>query len=175
LFHYRAFSAFDVQQTGLALTGWGVGLVGLVAIKVLAPGYYASQDVKTPVRIAVVVLVITQLLNGALVPYFRHAALSLSISLGALLNALWLLRGLRARGSYRPQPGWVRFALQVLLACVALAAYLAWAAQAFNWLAMPGGPLQRVLYLALVLAGAALLYLGSILALGLNLRQFLRR
>jgi putative peptidoglycan lipid II flippase len=175
LFHYRAFTAFDVQQTALALTGWGVGLVGLVAIKVLAPGYYASQDVKTPVRIAVLVLIITQLLNWALVPYFRHAALSLSISLGALLNALWLLRGLRARGSYQPQPGWGRFALQVLIACVALGAYLAWAAQAFTWLDMPGGPLQRVLWVALVLAGAVLLYLGSILALGLNLRQFLRR
>ena len=175
LFHYRAFTAFDVQQTALALTGWGVGLVGLVAIKVLAPGYYASQDVKTPVRIAVLVLIITQLLNWALVPYFRHAALSLSISLGALLNALWLLRGLKARGSYQPQPGWGRFALQVLIACVLLGAYLYWAAQAFAWLDMPGGPVQRVLWVALVLAGAALLYLGSILALGLQLRQFLRR
>lgn len=175
LFHYRAFTAFDVQQTALALTGWGVGLVGLVAIKVLAPGYYASQDVKTPVRIAVAVLVITQLLNGILVPYMHHAALSLSISIGALLNALWLLRGLQARGSYIPQPGWIRFGLQVALACAALAAYLAWAAQAFNWLTMAGGPLQRVLYVALVLAGAALLYLTSVLTLGLNLRQFLRR
>jgi putative peptidoglycan lipid II flippase len=101
--------------------------------------------------------------------------LSLSISLGALLNALWLLRGLQARGSYKPQPGWGRFALQVLIACVALGAYLAWAAQAFTWLDMSGGSLQRVLWVALVLAGAALLYLGSILALGLNLRQFLRR
>ena len=174
LFHYRAFTAFDVQQTALALTGWGVGLVGLVAIKVLAPGYYASQDVKTPVRIAVLVLIITQLLNWALVPYFRHAALSLSISLGALLNAWWLMRGLKARGSYRPQPGWWRFSLQVVPACVLLGLYLRWAGQAFNWLEMPGGVLQRALYVALTLMGAVALYGVSVMALGLKSRQFLR-
>ena len=174
LFHYRAFTAFDVQQTALALTGWGVGLVGLVAIKVLAPGYYASQDVKTPVRIAVLVLIITQLLNWALVPYFRHAALSLSISLGALLNAWWLMRGLKARGSYRPQPGWWRFSLQVVPACVLLGLYLRWAEQAFNWLEMPGGVPQRALYVALTLMGAVALYGVSVMALGLKPRQFLR-
>ena len=174
LFHYRAFTAFDVQQTALALTGWGVGLVGLVAIKVLAPGYYASQDVKTPVRIAVLVLIITQLLNWALVPYFRHAALSLSISLGALLNAWWLMRGLKARGSYRPQPGWWRFALQVVPACVLMGLYLRWAGQAFNWLDMPGGVLQRALYVAMTLLGAVALYGVSVMALGLKPRQFLR-
>jgi len=163
-----------VQQTALALTGWGVGLVGLVAIKVLAPGYYASQDVKTPVRIAVLVLIITQLLNWALVPYFRHAALSLSISLGALLNAWWLMRGLKARGSYRPQPGWWRFSLQVVPACVLLGLYLRWAGQAFNWLEMPGGVLQRALYVALTLMGAVALYGVSVMALGLKPRQFLR-
>jgi putative peptidoglycan lipid II flippase len=174
LFHYRAFTAFDVQQTALALSGWGVGLVGLVAIKVLAPGYYASQDVKTPVRIAVLVLIITQLLNWALVPYFRHAALSLSISLGALLNAWWLMRGLKARGSYRPQPGWWRFAMQVVPACVLMGLYLRWAGQAFNWLEMPGGVLQRALYVALTLLGAVTLYGVSVMALGLKPRQFLR-
>jgi putative peptidoglycan lipid II flippase len=68
LYHYGAFTERDVQQTTLALTGYGVGLLGLVAIKVLAPGYYASQDIRTPVRIAVVVLVLTQIFNVLLVP-----------------------------------------------------------------------------------------------------------
>jgi putative peptidoglycan lipid II flippase len=105
LYHYGAFTDRDVQQTTLALTGYGVGLLGLVAIKVLAPGYYASQDIKTPVRIAVVVLVLTQIFNLLLVPHLAHAGLALSIGLGALVNALWLLLGLLRRGSYIPQPG----------------------------------------------------------------------
>ncbi len=91
LFHYGAFKDGDVPQVAMALAGYGVGLLGLVAIKVLASGFYASQDMRTPVRIAMVVLVITQLLNLALVPLFRHAGLALSIGLGALVNAGRLL------------------------------------------------------------------------------------
>ena len=175
LFHYKAFTAVDVAQTALALQGWGVGLVGIVAIKVLAPGYYARQDIKTPVRIAIAVLVITQLLNWALVPMFRHAALSLSIGLGAVINAVWLLVGLRMQKSYQPEPGWLRFLLQVILGAVVLAIFLGWAAQAFPWLDMPGKALLRIGGVAAVILGAGTLYLGTVSLLGLNLRQFLRR
>ena len=175
LFHYKAFTAFDVAQTALALQGWGVGLVGIIAIKVLAPGYYARQDIKTPVRIAIAVLVITQLLNWALVPIFKHAALSLSIGLGAGINAVWLLVGLRMQKSYQPQPGWLRFLLQVIVGAVVLAVFLGWAAQSFQWLEMPGQHLQRIGGVALVILGAGILYLGTVSLLGLNLRQFLRR
>ena len=175
LYHYGAFSANDVQQTTLALMGWGVGLVGIVAIKVLAPGYYASQDIKTPVRIAVVVLVVTQLLNIALVPLFKHAGLSLSIGLGAMINALWLLICLLRRGSYRPQAGWGRFVLQVLAASALLVIYLLWAAGLVDWVALRSHSLLRIGWLTLLLGGAMLVYLGAAWAAGLNLRQFVRR
>jgi putative peptidoglycan lipid II flippase len=99
LYHYGAFTDRDVHQTTLSLTGYGVGLLGLVAIKVLAPGYYASQDIRTPVIIAVVVLLITQLLNLLFVPWLAHAGLALSIGVGALINAVWLLVGLLRRGT----------------------------------------------------------------------------
>ena len=175
LYHYGAFTAVDVQQTTLALMGWGAGLVGIVAIKVLAPGYYASQDIKTPVRIAVVVLVITQLLNIALVPLFKHAGLSLSIGLGALINATWLLIGLLRRGSYRPEPGWWVFALQVLAGSALLVIYLLWAANAFAWIELRSESLKRIGLLAVLMAGAGVVYLGAVWAAGLNPRQFLRR
>ena len=175
LYHYGAFTALDVQQTSTALMGWGAGLVGIVAIKVLAPGYYASQDIKTPVRIAMVVLVLTQLLNVLLVPHFNHAGLSLSIGIGALINALWLLVGLIRRKSYQPAKGWGLFFLQVLAASALLAIYLLWAANAFAWVALQNSAWQRIGLMALLLSGAAVLYLGSVWAAGLNLRQFLRR
>ena len=175
LYHYGAFSAIDVQQTTVALMGWGAGLVGIVAIKVLAPGYYASQDVKTPVRIAIVVLVITQLLNIALVPLYKHAGLSLSIGLGALINAGWLLYGLLKRKSYRPEPGWGIFTLQVFAGSALLVIYLLWAANAFDWVALRAESLKRIGLLASLLLGAATLYLGAVWAAGLNPRQFLRR
>ena len=175
LYHYGAFTATDVQQTTLALMGWGVGLVGIVAIKVLAPGYYASQDIKTPVRIAVVVLIITQLLNIVFVPMFQQAGLSLSIGIGALINATWLLVGLIRRGSYRPEPGWGIFVLQVLAGSALLVIYLLWAAQAFAWIELRSESLKRIGLMALLLTGAIAIYLGAVWAAGLNLRQFLRR
>ncbi len=175
LYHYGAFTETDVQQTTLALMGWGVGLVGIVAIKVLAPGYYASQDIKTPVRIAVIVLIITQLLNIVFVPLFQQAGLSLSIGIGALINATWLLVGLIRRGSYKPEAGWGLFMVQVLAGSALLVIYLLWAAQAFAWIELRSESLKRIGLLALLMTGAVTLYLGAVWAAGLNLRQFLRR
>jgi putative peptidoglycan lipid II flippase len=175
LYHYGAFTVRDVQMTSYALMGWGVGLLGVVAVKVLAPGYYASQDIRTPVRIAIVVLVFTQLLNVVLVPLLQHAALALSIGIGAMVNALWLLAGLLRRGSYRPLPGWGMFALQVTAAAALLTVFLTWAASAWDWTRLQHSPWERIALLSLLVAGAAVLYLGAARAAGLRLRQFLRR
>ena len=175
LYHYGAFTERDVAQTTTALMGYGVGLLGLVAIKVLAPGFYASQDIRTPVKIAVVVLVITQLFNLALVPLLQHAGLALAIGLGALINALWLLLGLMRRGSYRPSPGWGLFLLRVVLASALLAAFLLLAGGAFDWTAMRTHSLQRIGLMALVLLGSSALYFIALRLCGTNLRQLLQR
>jgi putative peptidoglycan lipid II flippase len=171
LFHYGAFTARDLQQTSLALVGYGVGLLGIVAVKVLAPAYYAQLDIRTPVKIAVVVLVVTQLINLVAVPQFAHAGLALSISLGALLNAGWLLTGLLKRGTYKPAAGWGMFLLRVLLACAVLAVYLAWLAQAFDWAALRSAPWTRLGALAGGVGGAVVLYVLSLLALGMRRRH----
>jgi putative peptidoglycan lipid II flippase len=175
LYHYGAFTDADVQQTTHALMGYGLGLLGLVAIKVLAPGFYANQDIKTPVRIAIVVLVLTQLLNLVLVPYFQHAGLALAIGIGALINASWLLIGLIRRGSYQPLPGWGRFGLQVVFASVLLAAFLWWAASAVSWTGLRSLYGQRIGLLALVLLGSAVLYFTALRAAGLKVRKLFGR
>jgi putative peptidoglycan lipid II flippase len=174
LYHYGAFTDRDVQQTTTALMGYGAGLLGLVAIKVLAPGFYASQDIKTPVRIAIVVLVVTQLLNLAFVPFLQHAGLALAIGIGALINALWLLIGLKRRGSYTPAPGWGVFALQVVAASALLAVFLLWAAGAVNWIALKGHSLERIGLLALVLLASAALYFVALWVSGLKVRKLLK-
>ena len=175
LYHYGAFTDRDVQQTTTALMGYGAGLLGLVAIKVLAPGFYASQNIKTPVKIAVVVLVITQLLNLALVPYFQHAGLALAIGIGALINALSLLVGLIKRGSYMPAPGWVLFGLQVFSASALLAVFLLWAAEGVNWIGLKHQYFQRIGLLALVLLASAAIYFIVLRVSGLKVRQLLKR
>jgi putative peptidoglycan lipid II flippase len=175
LYHYGAFTDHDVQQTTTALMGYGAGLIGLIAIKVLAPGFYASQDIRTPVKIAVVVLIITQLLNLALVPFLKHAGLALAIGIGALINALWLLIGLRRKGSYTPAPGWGVYSLQVLAASALLAVFLMWASSAFHWTQLQAQGLTRVGLLVLLLLGSAAIYFGALWAAGLKLRHLIHR
>jgi len=175
LYHYGAFSAHDVAQTSWALTSYGVGLLGLVAIKVLAPGYYARQDTRTPVRIAVAVLVLTQVFNALLVPYLAHAALTLSIALGAMANAAGLWWGLRRSGQFQPLPGWPRFCAQVLLAVGLLGVGLFWAAGHWDWVALQAQPWARAGLLAGVLAASGVVYFATLGVIGVDLRALLRR
>ncbi len=175
LFHHGRLTDADVGQIAVALAGYGVGLLGLVAIKVLAPGYYASQDIRTPVKIAVVVLVVTQLLNVVLVPWLAHAGLALSIGLGALVNALWLLWGLLRRGAYQPAPGWALFALQVAAASCLMGVLLLWGTDHFAWEQMRAHSLQRAGLLALLVVASAAVYFAVLWAGGLRLRSLLRR
>ncbi len=173
LYQYGKFSAADATQVCYSLMGYGVGLLGLVAIKVLAPAYFARQDMKTPVKIAIVVLIFTQILNYFLVPYMRHAALTLSISLGAILNASWLLLGLIRKGSYQPSPGWTKCITQIVLATLAMALLLWWAQAQVDWAALHA--LARLGSLLGVMLVAGGLYFAILALLGFPIRQLIRR
>jgi len=174
LFHYGHFTAADVRATVQPLRGYGLGLMGIVSVKVLAPGFFAQLDTRTPVRIAIAVLVCTQLMNLVFVPWLGVGGLAMSIGLGATINALWLLIGLIRLGVYKPQPGWARFGLRVLVAASALGAALVWAAHGIDWLDR-AHPLLRAFKMAGVLAGVAALYFAVLMALGLRPREFVRR
>ncbi len=175
LFHRGAFTGEAVHQSALALMGYGAGLLGIIGVKILAPGFYARQDMRTPVRIAVTVLILTQCLNLVLVPYLKHAGLALSIGLGAVVNAAWLFVGLRRAGWYTPAPGWLGFGLRVLVAAALLSGLLGWGAQTFDWVALGAHEGRRIGLLAAFLGGAALLYFAALAAMGIRLRHFMRR
>ena len=175
LYHRGAFQASDVLQTTSAVMGYGIGLLGLVAIKVLAPGFYARQDMRTPVRIAISVLMLTQLLNALFVPFIGVAGLALSIGLGALINAGWLLWGLRRLGSYQPLPGWFAFALRVIVASAAMGGLQWLLATRLDWIALGQTEGLRALAMLGSLLASALIYFGVLLASGLKLKHFARR
>ncbi len=172
LFQGREFTAQDVHQTSVAVIGYAIGLIGLIAVKILAPGFYAQKDIRTPVKIAIGVLVATQIANLALVPWLAHAGLALSVSLGACANALALYAGLIRRGVYRRQPGWRSFVLRLAVALCVLALLLAWVQQSIDWTALERTPWQRAALLAGVIAGAAAAYFAALRILGFNLRDF---
>lgn len=175
LFHYGRFTADDVQMTSLAVTAYGAGLLGLIAVKVLAPGFYARRDIRTPVKIALLVLVATQLLNFALVPLLQHAGLALAISLGAWLNAGLLLAGLLRGESYQPAHGWASFALKVVVATGVMACLLLISVPQFDWIALQSQPALRAALVLGLVAAAGGVYVLTLMLMGLRPRQFLRR
>ncbi len=175
IFHYGKFTANDVHMTQMAVLGYSVGLLGLVAVKILAPGFYAKQDVRTPMKIAIFVLVVTQLLNLLLVPVFAHAGLALSISIAAMLNAGLLLMMLIRRGNYQPRPGWLIFSSKVLLSAALLAALLYVGVARYDWLALQAQPWLRIALTLGLIAAGSVLYLGTLMLLGIRPRQFFKR
>ena len=162
------------MATREAVIAYSVGLVGLILVKVLAPAFYARQDIKTPVRIAIVTLVATQVLNALLVGPLKHAGLALAISLGACLNAGLLFWLLRRRGIYEPQQGWGRFILKLVVA-VSVMAVAIWFAAGSTPLWLSWNASQRVLQLMLIVVGGTVLYFGVLWMLGFTLRDFSQR
>ncbi|MGL4667302.1 MAG: murein biosynthesis integral membrane protein MurJ [Saezia sp.] len=176
LFHYGAFSDNALHQTSLAVQAYGVGILGLVAIKVLAPGFYAQQDIRTPVRIAILVLISTQVMNlfFIFVLQLQHVGLALSIALGALMNALLLLKGLIKRKSYIPHAGWLRFIAQVFAGCILLAVLLWFCNTHFQWESLGSTPLKRIGIVLSIIVGAIILYFGTLIVCGCKLKSMLR-
>lgn len=168
LFQYGAFSAQDVYQTKLAVMAYAVGLLGLLLVKILAPGFYGKQDIKTPVKIAILVLILTQLFNLALVPTLAHAGLALAIGLGACINALALYVGLRRRKLYQPQTGWWPFQGRLVLGLAVMASAMMFIGGDIDWTAQALASWQRAGWLALTLSGGLAGYLLTLWVLGMR-------
>jgi putative peptidoglycan lipid II flippase len=174
LFHYGRFTSEDAWMTREAVAAYSIGLIGMILVKILAPGFYARQNIKTPVKIGLVTLAVTQAMNLAFIGFLRHAGLALAIGLGACLNAGLLYFFLRRDKVYTPQPGWPVFLLKVAASVGFMAVVLfTTMGEASWWLSAPW---QRKLpaILGLVLLGAAT-YAGCLAAFGFRPRDFSRR
>ena len=174
LFHYGAFDTRDVVMTQRALIAYSLGLVGLILVKVLAPGFYARQNIRTPVKVAIFTLVATQLMNLAFIGPLGHAGLALAIGLGACLNAGFLLHLLKQHAIYTPQPGWASYLLRVVVAVVAMGALLyAFMGDAQWWL--DAHFRDRIVRLSALVAGGGALYFAALGLMGFRPAQFARR
>ena len=174
LFHYGRFTVEDAWMTRDAVVAYSIGLIGMILVKILAPGFYARQNITTPVKIGILTLIITQLMNLAFIVPLKHAGLALAIGLGACLNAALLYRGLRANGVYTPQPGWLVFLLKVAAAVGFMAVVLFSTMGEPSWWLYSGWQKKLPALLGLVFLG--MLTYGAVLALfGFRLRDFSRR
>ncbi|MGY0146536.1 murein biosynthesis integral membrane protein MurJ [Edwardsiella tarda] len=173
LFQYGKFNAFDAAMTQRALVAYSVGLLGIIMVKILAPGFYSRQDIKTPVKIAIVTLILTQVMNLIFIGPLKHAGLSLSIGLAACLNAGLLYWQLRRQKLFTPLAGWLGFLLKLLAAVLVMAAVLVgmmWWMPAWD---VGGMPYRLLRLMGLVIAGAAS-YFAVLALLGFRLRDFTR-
>lgn len=169
LFQSARFNTNDVYQTSTAVLGYACGLIGLIGIKILAPGFYAQKDIKTPVKIAVAALIVTQLFNVLNVPLFSHAGLALSVGLGACFNAGTLLMVLRRRGFYHPEGGWKKLFFSVLVASFVLCLFLIVAQWNFEWTELTCRWIYKVGLLLAIVLGAVIFYLATLFAFGYRL------
>lgn len=126
LFQYGKFGAHDVLMSAQALMAFAMGLLGFTLVKVLAPGFYARQDTKTPVRAGTISVVANIIFSLALVYPLKHVGLAAAVSLAAFINAALLFRTLRREQVYRPLVGWRTFLSQVSGASLIMAMLLLW-------------------------------------------------
>ncbi len=174
LFLYGEFTAHDLWMTRQALMAYSLGLLGLILIKVLAPGFYARQNIRTPVKVAIFTLIATQIMNLLFIGPFKHAGLALAIGLGACMNAAALYFLLRKHGIYSPQPGWIAFLAKIILAVLMMcgAIMLAYGSDA-AW--MQPGFLHRALRLLWVITLGASVYFAALWLMGIRPAQFYRK
>lgn len=172
MFQYQAFQLSDVEMTALSLSAYAIGLPAFIAVKVLAPGFYARQDTKTPVKIAITAMVSNMVLNflfvGVLISLsFKgpHMGLALASSLAAYINAGLLYRSLRRQGAYQPVPGWatVLLAVSVASACM-LTGLMYFSADQTVWAAESA--LDRGLRLTQLVGGGVVVYFVSLILAG---------
>lgn len=176
LFRYGKTTEHDVLMSSYALAAVSTGLSAFMLIKILAPGFYARQDMKTPVRIGIIAMVANMVFNLILViplhVYWRlgHVGLAAAMSLSAWLNAGMLARGLFKEGIYQPQSGWGRFGAQLGGATLALAIVLfVLDPTAELWLLWPWW--QRVTVLAGLCSAGFAAYAGVLYAMGMRIHH----
>ncbi|WP_421867833.1 murein biosynthesis integral membrane protein MurJ [Marinobacter adhaerens] len=174
LFHYGAVTDRDVAMSAQSLRAYSAGLLAFMLIKVLAPGFFAREDTKTPVKIGIIAMVANMVFNLILIFPLAHAGLALATSISAWLNGYLLWRGLRKEGAWQSQPGWPRFLLQLLFANGALAGVIVWLnAPVSVWLA--NGGYQRAADMAMLVGAGVAVYFFALALAGVRVRHFRHR
>ena len=174
LFFGGSFDERSVRMTTLSLQAYSAGLIGFSLVKILAPAYFAREDTRTPVRIALVALAVNLLLSIGLAWYLTmrdfaapHAGLAAATSVAALLNAAMLYVGLKRERTLRHSAGWLLLMTRVLLACAAMIAVLYQLLRPLEWW-VAASLTGRVGMLALTVVCGAAAYVATMLMLGMR-------
>ena len=181
IFYGGEFSRFDVEMTALSLQAFAVGLIGFSFVKILAPAYFAREDTKTPVRIALIALAINFVLSVAFAWAMTtagyvgtHAGLALAISIAAIVNAWLLYRGLRREKVLESAPGWLALVSRVTVANVAMALAIRYLDRPLDWW-LGVGAIDRWLWLGVVVTAGVVVYFAMLWLVGVRPQQLRHR
>jgi putative peptidoglycan lipid II flippase len=172
LFQYGKFDALAVAKARESLSAFAIGITPFMLVKIFASGFYAKQDMRTPVRIGVMAMVANTILNCILIWPLAHAGIALATSLAALLNSGLLFYFLKKHKLYSPRSGWRGFSLRLTFANLVIAVWLwimsgdlsTWTSNSATW---------RMLHLTFLLVTAVLIYFAVLIASGIRLRHLL--
>lgn len=171
LYNYGKMTTYAVEQAARALEAYSVGVLTFMLIKVLAPGYFARQDLKTPVKIAVVCMIANMGFNLVLIWPLEHVGLALATSLSSVLNTVLLLWGLRKSGVYKPHAGWWLFITRLLGACAVMAALILWMnAPSADWFAW--GWKKRALEMTILVISGIVVFFAALGLFGMRPKHF---
>lgn len=163
-FAYGKFNVYDLIQTQKSLFTLAMGVPAFMMVKVLASGFYAQQDISTPVKVGALSMIINTLLCSILVWHFAHAGLTLASALAGYVNCGLLLFLLIKRGVFQPSPGWLKYSIQLFIGNAAVAGYLYFMNGTITyWLSFP-----PILRLSLLLAHVLAVVVLYLLVLGLT-------
>ncbi|MCG8672186.1 MAG: murein biosynthesis integral membrane protein MurJ [Pseudomonadales bacterium] len=172
LFQYGEFTEQDVAQATLSLRAYSLGLLGFMLVKVLAPGYFARQDTKTPVAIGIKAMAANMVFNLLLIVPLAHAGLALATTLSAFVNAALLFMGLRRDGVYHKSAGWTVFLGRLLVAnVILLGVMIALNPESQLWLGW--GWWERSMQMAILVVAGVAAYFVTLLVLGLRKHDLL--
>ena len=172
LFQHGRFDAHSVLMARQSLSAFAIGIAPFMLVKVLAAGFYAKQDMRTPVRVGVIAMVSNMVFNASLIWPLAHAGIALSTSLAAIINTSFLFYFLRKRGLYQPREGWKVFAIRISIANILLAFWL-WVASGDLTSWTMHAALWRVNHLVFLVVSSAIIYFGALWLSGVRLHHLL--
>lgn len=174
LFLYGAMTSFDIKMASLSLMAYSFGLLAFMLIKVLVTGFYSKKNMKTPVRIGIIAMVVNMLLNIAFVlPLYHyynigHVGLALATACSAWVNVGMLYITLRKQSDFKHAGQWLSFIIKLLIALLSMSVFLWWIISVwYDW--SQWGALERSWRLAVICLGG-----GGIYILGLYISGFRR-
>jgi putative peptidoglycan lipid II flippase len=167
LFMRGEFSQYEVLQVSYALFAYLSGLLSFMFIKVLAPGFYARQDTKTPVKIAIKAMVANMVFNLMLAPFFGYVGLAIATTLSATLNAMMLYHGLKSANVFQLSGKTWWFIARLICSAAIMALIVYQVSPEFDvWLSY--GFTQQVIQLLICIACGITSYLICLLLLGIR-------